>query len=81
MSITTEKVAEIMALPQEDRAYLAHKLIASLDNTVDEDAEEQWNEVIDRRSREMEEGRVDMRSEEEVIKEIRNKLHARRQTS
>ena len=70
-----------MALPQEDRAYLAHKLIASLDDTVDEDAEQQWNEVIDRRSHEMEEGRVDMRPEEEVIKEIRSKLHARRQTS
>ncbi|HTV43216.1 MAG TPA: addiction module protein [Candidatus Sulfotelmatobacter sp.] len=81
MSITGEKVAEIMALPQEDRAYLAQKLIASLDDTVDEDVEEQWNAEIDRRSREMEEGRVDMRPEEEVIKEIRNKLHARRQTS
>jgi putative addiction module component (TIGR02574 family) len=81
MSITAEKVAEIMALPQEDRAYLAQKLIASLDDTVDEDAEEQWNEVIDRRSREMEGGRVDMRPEDEVIKEIHSKLHARRQTS
>jgi putative addiction module component (TIGR02574 family) len=81
MSITAEKVAEIMALPQEDRAYLAHKLIASLDDTVDEDAEEQWNEEIDRRSREIEEGKVKCRPIEETVQEIRAKLHARRQPS
>lgn len=74
-------MAEMLALPQEDRAYLAHQLIASLDDTVDADAEEQWNDVIDRRFREMAEGRVDARSEEEVIGGIRHKLHARRQTS
>ena len=81
MSITAEKVAEVMALPEEDRAYLARQLIASLDDTVDADAETQWNDVINRRSREMAEGRVDARSEEEMIKDIRAKLHARRQTS
>lgn len=78
MSITAEKVAEMLALPQEDRAFLAHQLIASLDDTVDPDAETQWNDVIDRRSREMAEGRVDARTEEEVIRDIRAKLHAAR---
>jgi DNA-directed RNA polymerase sigma subunit (sigma70/sigma32) len=81
MSIAAEKVAEVMALPEEDRAFLARQLIASLDDTVDADAETQWNDVIDRRSREMVEGQVDRRPEEEIIKDIRNKLHARRQTS
>lgn len=81
MSIAAEKVAEVMALPQEDRAFLARQLIASLDDTMDADAETQWQEVIERRSREMAEGRVDARPEEEIIKDIRNKLHARRQTS
>jgi len=81
MSIAAEKVAEMMALPEQGRAYLARQLIASLDDTVDADAETQWNDVIDRRSREMAEGRVDTRSEEELIRDIRAKLHARRQTS
>jgi putative addiction module component (TIGR02574 family) len=81
MSIAAEKVAEMMALPIQDRAYLAHQLIASLDDTVDADAETQWNDVIDRRSREMAEGKVDTRSEEEMMAAIRAKLHARRQTS
>jgi hypothetical protein len=82
MSIAAEKVAEVLALPERDRAYLAHQLIASLDSTVDADAETQWNEVIDRRSREMAEGRVDSRPEEEVVRDIQAKLNAaRHQTS
>ena len=81
MSIAAEKMAEVMALPEQDRAYLARELIASLDAAVDADAEAQWDEVIDRRSREMAEGRVDTRPESEVIGDIRAKLHARHPTS
>jgi len=58
MSIASEKVAEVLALPEQDRAYLAHRLLTSLDDTMDADAEAQWQEVIERRSREIEEGKV-----------------------
>ncbi len=78
MSIAAEKVAEVLALPEQDRAFLARQLIASLDDTVDADAETEWNDVIDRRSREMAEGRVDARTEEEVMRDIRAKLNAAR---
>lgn len=81
MSIAADKVAEVMALPEQDRAFLARQLIASLDDSVDPDAETQWNDVIDRRSREIAGGRVDIRSEQEMTGDIRAKLHARRQTS
>ena len=81
MSVAAEKIAEVLALPISDRAFLAHQLIASLEDTVDADAEAQWNEVIDRRSREMAEGRVDIRPEEEVIRDIRAKLNACHPTS
>jgi putative addiction module component (TIGR02574 family) len=81
MSITAEKVAEVLALPQQDRAYLARQLIASLDETVDADAETQWHETIDRRSREIEEGKVSCRPVEETVRDIRAQLHARRQSS
>jgi putative addiction module component (TIGR02574 family) len=81
MSVTAEKVAEVLALPEQDRAYLARQLIASLDDTQDADAEVQWQEVIERRSRELAEGRVDARPEEEIIRDIQAKLHAHRQTS
>jgi putative addiction module component (TIGR02574 family) len=81
MSIAAEKVAEVLALPEQDRAYLARQLIASLDGTVDSDAETQWNEAIDRRSREIEEGKVSCRPVEQVMQDIRSKLHARPQPS
>ena len=81
MSIVTKKAAEVLALPEQDRAYLARQLIASLDPQHDADAEEQWAEVIERRSREIEEGRVECRPVEETIRDIRAKLHARRQPS
>ncbi len=81
MSIPAEKVAEVLALPMQDRAYLARQLIASLDDTVDADAETQWQEVIDRRSREIEEGNVSCRPVEQVVQDIRDKLHARRPPS
>ena len=81
MSITAEKVAEVLALPEQDRAYLVHQLIASLDDTVDADAETLWNEVIDRRSREIEEGKVQCRPVEETLRDVRARLNARRQPS
>jgi putative addiction module component (TIGR02574 family) len=81
MSITAEKVAEVLALPEQDRAYLARQLITSLDDTVDADAETQWQEVIDRRSREIAEGKVTCRSMDETIRDLRAKLHAHRQPS
>jgi putative addiction module component (TIGR02574 family) len=81
MSIAAEKIAEVLALPEQDRAYLARQLIASLDETVDPEAETQWQEVIDRRSREIEEGKVSCRPVDQVVEDIRAKLNARRQSS
>ena len=81
MSITAEKVAEVLALPEQDRAFLARQLIASLDDTMDADAETQWQETIDRRSREIEDGKVSCRPVEEAVRDIRAQLHARRQPS
>lgn len=81
MSIGADKVAEVLALPERDRAFLARELIASLDDTVDTDADVQWHEVIDRRSREIEHASVSCRPVEQVVQDIRSKLHARRQSS
>jgi len=81
MSVTAERLAEVLALPEADRALLARELIVSLDPQSDEDSETQWAEVIDRRSREVHEGQVVCRPVEESIRDIRAKLHARRQSS
>jgi hypothetical protein len=81
MSIAAEKVAEVLAMPEQDRAFLIRQLIASLDNTEDEAAEKQWKEVIARRSREIETGEVQCRPVEETVRDIRGKLDARRKPS
>ena len=81
MSIAAKKVAEVLALPEQDRAFLARELIASLDDTIDADAEVEWHKVIDRRSREIEEGKVSCRPVDQVVKDIRKKLRARRRSS
>jgi putative addiction module component (TIGR02574 family) len=78
MNATAEKITgQAMALPVKERAMLAHKLITSLDPQRDAEAKAEWEEVIDRRSRETEEGHLSSRSEEEMIGEIRAKVHAR----
>lgn len=81
MSIAAEKIAEVLALPEEDRAFLARQLIASLDDVVDADAETQWHDIIDRRSREIEQAKVSCRPVEQVVNDIRAMLDARRQPS
>ncbi len=47
-----------MSLPPEARAALASALIESLDEEVDEDAEAAWAQEIEKRIRDMDEGRV-----------------------
>ena len=81
MSVAAEKVAEVLALPVKDRAFLVHELISSLENVVDADAETQWQEVIDRRASEIQEGHIQCRPVTETVRDIRTKLHARRQPS
>jgi putative addiction module component (TIGR02574 family) len=81
MSIAADKVAEVLALPEVDRAFLARELIASLDGVIEPEAEAEWQEVIDRRSHEIESGQVACRPVEQVVGDIRHKLHARRQPS
>jgi putative addiction module component (TIGR02574 family) len=71
----------VLALPEKDRAFLVRRLIASLDNTVDADAETEWGDVIELRSREIDEGKAKCRPVKQVVQDIRSKLNARRQPS
>ena len=56
-------------------------MIARLDRHCDPDAETQWNDVIDRRSREIEQGQVVCQPLDETLRDIRTKLNAGRQPS
>ena len=82
MTADAEKIAnEILTLPRPARAFLAHKLIASLDDETDSEREREWADVLDRRSLEIE-SEVACRPVNEVVAGIRDKLDAiRRQSS
>jgi putative addiction module component (TIGR02574 family) len=54
----SELLKKVLALPAEARAALAGSLLDSLDDTVDASAEEEWNQEIARRIRELDSGKV-----------------------
>ena len=65
---------EALALPEEDRARLAERLLQTLAPGEDVDAEEEWLAEAERRYREYQAGRMTARSSEQVLKDARKKL-------
>lgn len=63
-----------MALPQKDRAALAERLLASLDEGEDEGVEEAWAAEVERRDRELQEGKVKGIPASEVLARVRRAL-------
>jgi len=68
MSITAEKlVEEALELPLQARAFVAEKLIESLDETPSPEFSPAWREEIKKRCQEMDQGLVELRSVEDVF--------------
>jgi len=68
MSTTTEKiVAEALGLPPQARAFVAEKLIESLDALPGTDLSPAWREEIRKRCREVDQGSVDLRDAADVF--------------
>ncbi len=65
---------ELMALPSQERARIAHDLITSLDNGVEEDVEAYWSEEIERRLAQTDNGDVELLSAEETFRRARDEL-------
>jgi putative addiction module component (TIGR02574 family) len=79
MSTKVESIAyEMLGLPTRTRAELALRLIRSLDESVDKDAEAEWMKEIDRRVKEIDEGRAKCSPASESIARIRRNLRAAR---
>lgn len=53
-----EILKQALSLPPEPRVALADSLLESLDDEIDEDAEQLWREEVRRRIAELEEGSV-----------------------
>ena len=75
-----QKLAEdLLSLPISSRAFLADRLVESIDDYADPEVEAAWGEEIERRLREYEEGKVEGIPSEEVFREARERLDEARQ--
>jgi putative addiction module component (TIGR02574 family) len=72
MSDSLDKMTnEVLSLPIDDRAKLAHELIMSLDERIDSDVNNAWEAEISRRAQQIKDGTAKGRPAEEVLSEIR----------
>lgn len=65
---------EALALPIDKRARLAQRLLESLDDLSEAEAERLWAQEAMRRAREIDEGKVQLVSSEEFERRIRARL-------
>jgi len=65
---------DLLMLPPESRASLAHALIESLDEIVDQDAESLWMVEIRRRDAEIRAGTANLKPADQVLREARELL-------
>lgn len=63
-----------LELPPEARAMLAGNLLESLDDSAQTDLDAAWSEEIERRIRDIDEGRVELIPGEEVLSELRTRF-------
>lgn len=61
----------VLSLPTKERAALAHALIHSLDDKVDANIEEAWDQEIDKRLDRVERGETTERDAFDVLDEVR----------
>ena len=73
MTEAEEIKVKALELSDKDRAELAHLLLVSLDEDVEEGVEAAWDEELDKRVREIDSGQATGRDAFEVLAEMRNK--------
>jgi len=72
-SLLQEVASKAHNLSLEERAELAHELIASLGDVTDNETEAAWDAEIEKRMDEIKNGKAKGRPAEEVFAEIRAK--------
>jgi putative addiction module component (TIGR02574 family) len=63
-----------LALPVQERAKLIERLLESLDTLPEQEAEALWLDVAERRAREIDEGKVQLVTPEELQRRIQTHL-------
>ena len=69
--------ASALELSEEERADLAHDLVASLDGTADSDAIDQWDAELLRRLAEVKGGTATLHSRDEFQARLKERLRGR----
>lgn len=65
---------EALALPLQERAKLVERLLDSLENLPEPEAEALWLDVAERRAREIDEGKVQLVTPEELERRVQAQL-------
>lgn len=65
---------EALALPVQERAKLIERLLDSLDTLPEQEAEMLWLDVAERRAREIDEGKVQLVTPDELERRVRARL-------
>jgi len=74
-------IEEVLSLPRESRAFLAERLLESLDETEDFPISPAWMEEMKRRSRDIDEGKVKCIPAGEVFASLEQELKECRSNS
>ena len=69
-----EILQQALALPTDQRAMLVDHLLHSLNALTNNEIDHAWAEEIERRVREIDEGKVELIPGEEVMKKLRSKF-------
>jgi putative addiction module component (TIGR02574 family) len=78
MSSRNAVLAEALQLPPEERADVAKRLIASLDEPADEDAEAAWLAEVERRLQDVDRGTTPVEPWDAVRERLAKRLRANR---
>jgi putative addiction module component (TIGR02574 family) len=82
MTQSLEQMAEqVLKLPRESRAFLAERLLDSLDEAEDFTVSEAWRNEVKRRAKEIESGAVTSLPAEEVFANLEEELKQCRSNS
>jgi putative addiction module component (TIGR02574 family) len=66
-----EVINKAFNLSPEERAKLAHELIISIDDTMDNEVETAWDSEIERRVKKIRSGKAKGRQAEDILAEIK----------
>ncbi len=65
---------EALALPLQERAKLVERLLDSLENLPEQEAEALWLDTAERRAREIDDGQVQLVTPEELERRVQARL-------